>query len=126
MDATSALYNIIGDDQLFDNISELADIKGPDYDCREDVINWLQDHFPALAQEMEQAMASAETPEDPAMGTEPVLGTPQPAEQAAAATQAPAEPAAAPAPEEEQQPAQPVMQSADPLEFIRALAGLRK
>jgi hypothetical protein len=129
MDATSALYNIIGDDELFDNIGELADIKGPEYDCREDVINWLENHFPALAQEMEQAMASTETPEDPAMGTEPVLGTPQPAEQAAAATQAPAEPAepAAPTPEEEQQlPAQPVMQSADPLEFIRALAGLRK
>ena len=130
MDATSALYNIIGDDQLFDNISELADIKGPEYDCREDVINWLQDHFPALAQEMEQAMASAETPENPAMGTEPVLGTPQPAEQAAAATQSPAAPQAGavpPAPEEEQQPAaQPVMQSADPLDFIRSLAGLRK
>ncbi len=137
MDATSALYNIIGDDQLFDNIGELADIKGPEYDCREDVINWLEDHFPALAQEMEQVMGSAEQPEDPAMGTEPVLGTPQPAEKAAAATQAPAEPAPAeapapeagatpPAPEEEQQPAQPVMQSADPLEFIRALAGLRK
>jgi hypothetical protein len=143
MDATSALYNIIGDDQLFDNIGELADIKGPDYDCREDVINWLQDHFPALAQEMEQAMASAEKPENPALGTEPVLGTQQPAEKAAAATTEPAalaEPApeeatppapeagaVPPAPEEEQQPpAQPVMQSADPLDFIRALAGLRK
>jgi len=136
MDATSALYNIIGDDELFDNIGELADIKGPEYDCREDVINWLQNHFPALAQEMEQAMASAETPENPAMGTEPVLGTQQPAELAAAATQqpAPSEPTQpAEVPPEEQDPMsmamgqpQPVMQSADPLDFIRSLAGLRK
>jgi len=139
MDATSALYHVIGDDQLFDNISELADIKGPEYDCREDIINWLQNHFPALAQEMEQIMASVETPENPALGTEPVLGTQQPAEKAAAATQqpAPVEPVApaqpAEIPPEEQDPMsmamgqpQPVMQSADPLDFIRSLAGLRK
>jgi hypothetical protein len=118
MDATSALYSIIGDDGLFDDIHAMADVKGPDYDCRADIVNWLQDHFPALAQEMEQVMASSETPENPAMGTEPVLGTQQPAEKAAAATQQTTP--------EEPQPAQPVMQGADPLDFIRALAGLRR
>ena len=121
-DATTALYNIIGDDQLFDDLGELANIKGPEYDCRPEVIRWLKSHFPALGQEMEEVVKQSEEPEQPAPGAEPVLGTPQPAEQQAAAP-------AAPAPEEEQQqpPApQPTAESSDPLEFIRKLAGLSK
>jgi len=110
-DATSALYSIIGDDQLFDDLHNMADIKGPDYDCRPEVVKWLTRHFPALGQEMAQIAKQSQEPEQPEPGAEPVLGTPQPAEQQAAA----------PA----QQP-QPAAESADPLDFIRTLAGLRR
>ena len=113
-DATSALYHIIGDDQLFDDIQELASIKGPEYDCRPEIVKWLQQHFPSIGQEMEGIVKQSEQPEQPVQGAEPVLGTPQPAEQQAAA------PVAAPvAP-------QPTAESSDPLDFIRQLAGLRK
>lgn len=110
-DATSALYNIIGDDQLFDDLQQLADIKGPEYDCRPEIVSWLKEHFPAIGQEMEQLVKQSEEPETPAPGAEPVLGTPQPAEQQAAA------PAQAPAP-------QPTAESTDSLSFIKRLAGL--
>lgn len=113
-DATSALYHIIGDDQLFDSIQELADIKGPDYDCRPEVVKWLMQHFPAIGQEMDAIVKQSEQPEQPVLGAEPVLGTPQPAEQQAAAP-VPAQPVP-----------QPAAESADPLDFIRQLAGLRK
>ena len=112
-DATSALYSIIGDDQLFDDLHNMADIKGPDYDCRPEIVKWLTKHFPSLGQEMGQLVKQSEQPEQPAPGAEPVLGTPQPAEQQAAA----------PAPEQQPQPA---AESADPLDFIRTLAGLRR
>ena len=108
IDATGALYDIIGDDQLFDDLGELADIKGPDYDCRPEVVSWLMKHFPSLGSEMEQIYQQSVQPEEqPAPAGEPVLGTPQPAEQQAAA-----EPA--------------VAESRDPLDFIRQLAGLQK
>lgn len=115
VDATSELYDLIGDDQLFDSIQELADIKGPDYDCRPEVVKWLKSHFPAIGQEMEQIYNQSQQPEQPEPGAEPVLGAPQPAEQQAA------QPAPAPV-----APAQPAAESADPLDFIRQLAGLRK
>ena len=91
----------------------MADIKGPDYDCRPEIVKWLTKHFPSLGQEMGQLVKQSEQPEQPAPGAEPVLGTPQPAEQQAAA----------PAPEQQPQPA---AESADPLDFIRTLAGLRR
>jgi hypothetical protein len=47
--ATSVLYHLIGDDELFDNISELADATGPDADVRPLVVDWLTVHNPELA-----------------------------------------------------------------------------
>jgi hypothetical protein len=110
-DATSALYDIIGDDQLFDDIHDMADIKGEEYDCRPEVLKWVKQNMPELAPQVEAVMQPGEQKPE----AEPVLGTTQPAEQ-------PAPAATPPAPA----PAQPVMQSADPLEFIRALAGLKR
>lgn len=107
-DATSALYNLIGDDQLFDDITELANIKGEDYDCRPEVLKWVEEHMPNI---LAQVTPQPEEPAEQPIAADPVLGTQQPAELQAAS----------PAPE-----AQPVMQSADPLDFIRSLAGLRK
>lgn len=43
MNATSALYNIIGDDDLFDRLAELARFD-PDADARIVVKDWIQDH----------------------------------------------------------------------------------
>lgn len=116
--AVSLLHDLIGDDGLNDDILELAKIKGPNYDCRPEVVKWLHQHFPAIGQEMEQIVQqSQEPPEAPQQPqAQPVLGTPQPAEQQAAGEQ----------PEQDQQQPQPAAESADPLDFIRTLAGLRK
>ena len=105
-DATSALYNLIGDDQLFDDIEEMAEIKGPEYDCRPEVLKWVKTHMPMLAPQIEAAMQGS-----------------QPGSQAVAPQTPAAQPAATPA---APAPAQPVMQSADPLDFIRSLAGLKR
>ena len=120
-DATSALYNVIGDDQLFDDIHNMADIKGEEYDCRPEVLKWVKQNMPAIVPQIEAVMQNG--------GEEPGE---QPAPEAPAPEAPPAPEATPPAPEgevppeEEQSPAQPVMQSADPLEFIRALAGLKR
>jgi hypothetical protein len=111
-DATSALYSVIGDDQLFDDIHDMADIKGEEYDCRPEVLKWVKQNMPAIVPQIEAVMQNDKA--EPQPGAEPVLGTTQPAEQPAPAATPPAT------------PAQPVMQSADPLDFIRSLAGLRR
>ena len=80
-DATSALYDIIGDDQLFDDIGELADIKGEDYDCRPEILKWIKENMPALVPQVEAAMQDAEQSSQPQPPAEPILGTTQPAEQ---------------------------------------------
>jgi hypothetical protein len=115
--AVALLHDLIGDDELNDDILELASIKGPNYDCRPEILKWLHQHFPAIGQEMEQIVQQSQQPEpvqQPQPGAEPVLGTQQPAEQEAAAEQP-----------EQQQPQQQA-ESVDPLDFIRSLAGLRK
>jgi hypothetical protein len=115
--AVSILHDLIGDDELNDEILELASIKGPNYDCRPEILKWLHRHFPAIGQEMEQIVQQSNEPEpvqQPQPGAEPVLGTQQPAEQEAAGVQP-----------NQQQP-QPQAESVDPLNFIRTLAGLRK
>lgn len=48
MDATNALYDIIGDDELFDAVYHLADSQGPDADVRPLVKTWLRDNQPEL------------------------------------------------------------------------------
>jgi hypothetical protein len=111
-DATSALYSVIGDDQLFDDIHDMADIKGEEYDCRPEVLKWVKQNMPAIVPQIEAVMQNDKAQPQP--GAEPVLGTTQPAEQPVPAATPPVT------------PAQPVMQSADPLDFIRSLAGLRR
>jgi len=125
-DATSALYDVIGDDQLFDDIHNMADIKGEEYDCRPEVLKWVKQNMPAVVPQIEAAMQNGGEEPAPAPAAPAPEATP-PAEAPAPEATPPAPEATPPAPEEEQQPpAQPVMQSADPLQFIRALAGLTK
>jgi hypothetical protein len=56
--ATGELYNIIGDDELFDRLGEFADSQGEaadDADCRGVVIEWLrQNNYTELADKYDQ------------------------------------------------------------------------
>lgn len=45
--ATGALYNIIGDDILFDRLGDLAE-DNPEADARETVMSWLYDNMPEI------------------------------------------------------------------------------
>jgi len=78
--ATSALYDLIGDDELFDRLADLADAEGPRADARDTVKFFLQQEMPGLAQklnfgeaEMDQAvsMTPPQPPAPPAQPTAP-------------------------------------------------------
>jgi hypothetical protein len=60
-DATNSLYNIIGDDRLFDRLGELADID-PTADARDVVTSWLYDNLPQVYQRIESEMGDPDTP----------------------------------------------------------------
>jgi hypothetical protein len=45
--ATSALYNLIGDDVLFDQLESLAD-QDPEADARDVVMDWVQENMPEI------------------------------------------------------------------------------
>jgi hypothetical protein len=48
--ASGVLYDILGDDQLYDKFSELAEQEGPDADVRPLIIDWLNSNgYPELA-----------------------------------------------------------------------------
>jgi hypothetical protein len=63
-DATNSLYNIIGDDNLFDRLQELADID-PTADARDVVTSWLYDNLPQVYQRIESEMGDLDTPAEP-------------------------------------------------------------
>jgi hypothetical protein len=63
--ATNALYNIIGDDRLFDRLGELAD-SDPEADARDLVIDWLQDNLPHIYQQIMNEIGDQDTPAEPA------------------------------------------------------------
>ena len=51
MDATnvtSALYDIIGDDQLFDILGDAAETQGPEADARQTIANYLKGNMPGI------------------------------------------------------------------------------
>ena len=63
--ATNALYNIIGDDRLFDRLGELAD-SDPEADARDLVVNWLQDNLPHIYQQIMNEIGDTDYPAEPA------------------------------------------------------------
>jgi hypothetical protein len=63
-DATNSLYNIIGDDRLFDRLQELADID-PTADARDVVTSWLYDNLPQVYQRIESEMGDPDSPAEP-------------------------------------------------------------
>jgi hypothetical protein len=67
--ATNALYNILGDDRLFDRLEELAE-QDPEADAREVVVSWLEDNLPHVYQQIENEIGDADTPEPAETGSE--------------------------------------------------------
>jgi hypothetical protein len=63
--ATNALYNIIGDDRLFDRLGELAK-SDPEADARDLVVDWLQDNLPHIYQQIMNEIGDQDTPAEPA------------------------------------------------------------
>jgi hypothetical protein len=63
--ATNALYNIIGDDRLFDRLGELAE-SDPEADARDLVVNWLQDNLPHIYQQIMNEIGDPDVPAEPA------------------------------------------------------------
>ncbi len=64
-DATNSLYNIIGDDRLFDRLGELAKTD-PTADARDVVTSWLYDNLPQVYQRIESEMGDPDYPAEPA------------------------------------------------------------
>ena len=73
-DATNSLYNIIGDDKLFDRLGELAEID-PTADARDVVTSWLYDNLPQVYQRIESEMGDQDTPAEPGDEQEVAEGT---------------------------------------------------
>ena len=63
--ATNALYNLIGDDRLFDRLEELAETD-PNADGRDIIQNWLQDNLPQIYQQIENEIGDPDYPAEPA------------------------------------------------------------
>jgi hypothetical protein len=59
--ATNALYNLIGDDKLFDKIQEIARID-PEHDVGDLVADWLQEHLPNIYQQIENEIGDPDYP----------------------------------------------------------------
>jgi hypothetical protein len=98
--AIGALYDIIGDDQLFDNIAELADVEGDKADARPLVLDWLTQNNPELSAKYQTAMQPQQV---------------EPNQTVAATTAEPSAPRG-----------QIPSESTDGLDFLRSLAGIRK
>jgi hypothetical protein len=62
--ATNALYNILGDDRLFDRLCELAD-SDPEADARDIIIGWLKENIPTVYQELMNEIGDEDTPAEP-------------------------------------------------------------
>lgn len=74
-DATSSLYDIIGNDTLFDNIADIADEQGPETDVRPLILDWLNANNPELAAKYQTAMQPPATPEQPQVPNQTVAST---------------------------------------------------
>ena len=50
--ATSVLYNLVGDDELFDTLYSISKAEGPEVDARPHVILWMQDNYPLMLEKL--------------------------------------------------------------------------
>jgi len=115
--ATGALYDVIGDDELFDKIHD-ASTGSPDTDVRPIIYDWLQANMPDVFEKVKANMESGGIDQNKPAPEEPTDTNAQPAEEEP--TDPNEQPADEPAPQEQPQ------ESADPLNDMRRLAGLRK
>ena len=58
--ATGALYNLIGDDTLFDRLGNLAE-ENPEADARDIVMDWIQENMPEIYQQVMAAIGDEDT-----------------------------------------------------------------
>ena len=67
--ATGALYNLVGDDTLFDRLGDLAE-ENPEADARDVVMDWVQENMPEIYQQVMAAIGDEDTDRDyePEMG----------------------------------------------------------
>lgn len=79
---TSALYDVIGDDDLYDKLSELSDDMGAAADAVPAIKQWLQDNMPGIYEKLslgdQSADAAAASGTMPAAQTPIATDTPQP------------------------------------------------
>lgn len=121
-DASSALYNILGDDRLFDRIYDASE-GSPELDVRPIVYDWLSSNMPSVAAKVSASLRQGKPPEPQPPEAEPAP-EPEPDEGAADQEQAP-EPA--PAPDEtDPNRTESVDNHGNMLLDLRRLAGLRK
>jgi hypothetical protein len=84
--ATDSLYDLLGDDKLFDRLHELSEIEGPKADAVPAVKNWLKENDPLLLQKLglpesgDEQMDQPEQPEQPEGAATPEAGAPATAE----------------------------------------------
>jgi hypothetical protein len=117
-DAIGQLYDIIGDDELYDRIAARASEEGPDADCRPDVMEWLRDHdYADLAEKYTQNYTQDSAP----LAAQDATVAQQQADTAAQNQQYGSVGTAEPSPV-----ANTANEDTDPLDFLRSLAGLKK
>ena len=58
--ATNALYNIIGDDRLFDQLGDLAE-ENPEADARDVVMGWVQENMPEIYSQIMSEIGDEDT-----------------------------------------------------------------
>ena len=63
VNATGALYDIIGDDVLWDNIGDLGDID-PEADTRGLIVQWVDDNMPEIMDQLKGASGFVQMDED--------------------------------------------------------------
>lgn len=66
INAQGALSDIIGDDDLFDDLKNVSGAEGPEADARPTILNWLNQNMPELAARYSTNAQTPTTPEQPA------------------------------------------------------------
>lgn len=112
MDATSDLYDLIGDDSLFDQISNLADSQGPDADATPLVKAWLQNNMPEIAAQVKATLEKTGRDAQTNFAPQTSPGPDNSHEYGATGMDWPQE--------------NPVVKESNDLDFLRSLAGLKK
>ena len=74
--ATSALYDLVGDDELFDKLGELVNTEGPESDARPTIAYFLEQNWPGIYAKLGLGN-NAEMDQEPAPGTPGVPQQPQ-------------------------------------------------